>query len=87
MSEERAVTVRRLFAFAVDCFVVVVLWGGVICGAMMIVTGGKPPQPGSPWAGQAIGFLTIAVPFTLYLYFPGECKCHAARLSSLSAMA
>jgi uncharacterized RDD family membrane protein YckC len=67
MSEERAIAVRRLFAFAVDWFVVVVLWGGVICGAVMIATGGKPPRLGSPWAGQAIGFLTITVPFTLYL--------------------
>ena len=32
----------------------------------MIATGGKPPQPGSPWAGQAVSFLTMTVPFTLY---------------------
>jgi uncharacterized RDD family membrane protein YckC len=67
MREERAVAVRRLFAFAVDWFVVVVLWGGMICGAVMLATGGKPPRPGSPWAGQAIGFLSITMPFTLYL--------------------
>ena len=67
MSEERAIAVRRLFAFAVDWFVVVVLWGGGICGAVVIANGGKPPQLGSPWAGQAITFLTITVPFTLYL--------------------
>ena len=67
MSEERTVAVRRLFAFAVDWFVVVVLWGGGICGAVVIANGGKPPQLGSPWAGQAITFLTITVPFTLYL--------------------
>jgi uncharacterized RDD family membrane protein YckC len=69
MTEERAVAVRRLFAFAVDWFVVVVLWGGVVCGAVLIPTGGKPPQLGSPWAGQAINFLTMTVPFTLYLAF------------------
>ena len=66
MSEERAVGVRRLLAFAVDWFVLVP-WGGMIFGAVMIATGGQPPQPGSPWAGQAIGFLTITTPFTLYL--------------------
>jgi uncharacterized RDD family membrane protein YckC len=66
MSEERVVAVRRLFAFAADWFVVV-LWGGVICGAVMIANGGKPQQLGSPWAGQAISFLTITVSFTLYL--------------------
>jgi uncharacterized RDD family membrane protein YckC len=66
MGEERAVAVRRLFAFAVDWFVVVPSVV-VICGAVMIATGGKLPQPGSPWAGQAISFLTMTVPFTLYL--------------------
>jgi hypothetical protein len=69
MSKERAVAVRRLFAFAVDWFVVVVLWGGVLCCAVIIANGGKPPQLGSPWAGQAISFLTITLPFTLYLAF------------------
>ena len=54
-----------LFAFAADWFVVV-LWGGLICGAVMIANGGKPPQLGSPWAGQAMSFLTMTVPFTLY---------------------
>jgi uncharacterized RDD family membrane protein YckC len=67
MSEARAIAVRRLFAFGVDWFVVVVLWGGVICAAVMIATGGKPPDPRSPWVGQVMGFLTITVPFTLYL--------------------
>jgi uncharacterized RDD family membrane protein YckC len=66
MREERAVAVRRLLAFAVD-WLVVVLWGGVIFGAAMIATGGNPPQPESPWAGQATSFLTMTLPFTLYL--------------------
>src|SRR5262245_437333 len=65
MKEERAVAVRRLLAFALDWFVVAI-WGGAIFGAVMIATGGKPPQPGGPWAGQAMSFLTMTVPFTLY---------------------
>src|SRR5262249_51508180 len=65
MKEERAVALRRLLAFAVDWFVLV-LWGGVIFGAVMIATGGNPPQPESPWTGQAMSLLTMTVPFTLY---------------------
>ena len=56
MKEERAVAVRRLLAFAVDWFVLV-LWGGVIFGAVMIATGGSPSQPESPWTGQAMSLL------------------------------
>ena len=40
MKEERAVAVRRLLAFAVDWHVLV-LWGGVTCGSVMIATGGS----------------------------------------------
>ena len=65
MKEERGAALRRLLAFAVDWFVLV-LWGGVICGAVMIATGGNPPQPESPWTGQAMSLLTMTVPFTLY---------------------
>jgi uncharacterized RDD family membrane protein YckC len=65
MKEERAVAVRRLLAFAVD-WLVLVLWGGVIFGAIMIATGGNPPQPESPWTGQAMSLLMVTVPFTLY---------------------
>jgi len=65
MKEVRAAALRRLLAFAVDWFVLV-LWGGVIFGAVMIATGGNPPQPESPWTGQAMSLLTMTVPFTLY---------------------
>jgi uncharacterized RDD family membrane protein YckC len=65
MKEERAVAVRRLLAFAVD-WLVLVLWGGVIFGAVMIATGGKPPKLESPWTGQVMSFLIMTVPFTLY---------------------
>ena len=67
MTEERVIAVRRLLAFAVDWFVLVVLWGGLVFGAVMIATGGNPPQPASPWAAQGISFLTMTLPFTLYL--------------------
>ena len=77
MKEERAVAVRRLLAFAVD-WLVLVLWGGVIFGAVMIATGGNPPQLGSPWAGQALSLLTMTVPFTLYFAL---CESSAMRAS------
>ncbi|HKA08566.1 MAG TPA: RDD family protein [Gemmataceae bacterium] len=69
--------VRRLLAFAVDWFVVV-LWGGVIFGAVMIATGGNPPRPENPWAGQAVSFLAMTVPFILYF---AVCESSALRAS------
>src|SRR5262245_34833135 len=77
MKEERAVAVRRLLAFAMDWFVVV-LWGGVVFGAVMMVTGGKPLQLESPWTAQAISFLTMTVPFTVYFAL---CESSAMRAS------
>lgn len=77
MKEERAVAVRRLLAFVVDWFVIF-LWGGVIFGAMMIATGGRPPRPESPWAAQTMSFLTMTVPFTLYFAL---CESSAMRAS------
>jgi uncharacterized RDD family membrane protein YckC len=65
MKEERAIVVRRLLAFAVDWFVMV-LWGGVIFGAVMITTSGNLPQWENPWHAQGIGFLTMTIPVILY---------------------
>jgi uncharacterized RDD family membrane protein YckC len=78
MGGERAVAVRRLWAFAVD-WLVLVLWGGVVFGAVMIATGGNPPQPEGPWAGQAVSLLTMTVPFTLY-FARGESSAVQASL-------
>ena len=65
MKTERGIAVRRLSAFAVD-WLVVVLWGGMIFGVVMIATSGNPPPPKNPWMSQAIGFLTMTGPVTLY---------------------
>lgn len=32
----------------------------------MVATDGNPQQPASPWIAQAIGFVTVTLPFTLY---------------------
>jgi uncharacterized RDD family membrane protein YckC len=77
METERAIALRRLFAFAID-WLVVVLWGGVVFGAVMLATGGDPPRPANPWAAQAIGFLTMTAPVTLYFAL---CESSAMRAS------
>ncbi len=65
MKMERAIALRRVLAFAVD-WLVVVLWGGVLFGGVMILTSGNPPRPENPWKAQGIGLLTMTVPVTLY---------------------
>jgi uncharacterized RDD family membrane protein YckC len=65
MKKERGIAVRRLSAFAVD-WLVVVLWGGMIFGVVMIAASGNPPPPTNPWLAQAIGVLTMTGPVTLY---------------------
>lgn len=61
----RASVYRRLLAFAVD-WGVFALWAGVIFAIVMLATGGEPPQSESPWIAQAIGFVSVTLPFTLY---------------------
>ena len=77
MRRARAIAVRRLLAFAMD-WLVVVLWGGVLFGAVMIATKGNPPQPENPWQAQGIGFLTMTLPVTLYFAL---CESSAMRAS------
>lgn len=77
MHSARAIAVRRLAAFALD-WLVAVLWGGVVFAAVMIATGGNPPRPENPWRGQAIGFVFMTVPVTLYFAL---CESSAMRAS------
>jgi uncharacterized RDD family membrane protein YckC len=56
---------RRLLAFSVD-WLVIVVWGAVLFGVVMIATAGNVPRPDSPWHAQGIGFLTMTVPVVLY---------------------
>jgi uncharacterized RDD family membrane protein YckC len=65
MRRESGVAIRRLLAFAMD-WLVVVLWGGVLLGAVMVATGGNPPRPANPWKAQGIGLLMMTMPVTLY---------------------
>jgi hypothetical protein len=77
MTNKRTVAVRRSLAFALD-WLVVVLWGGMLFGGVMIATNGNPPRPENPWAAQAIGLLTMTVPVTLYFAL---CESSAWRAS------
>ena len=74
---QRAITVRRLVAFAMD-WLVVVLWAGVVFGTVMMATSGNPSRPDNPWTAQAIGFLSMTAPVTLYFAF---CESSAMRAS------
>jgi hypothetical protein len=77
MKSDGAGVVRRLSAFAVD-WLVVVLWGGVVFGAVMIATHGNPPRPDNPWMAQAIGIVSMTAPVTLYFAI---CESSAMRAS------
>jgi uncharacterized RDD family membrane protein YckC len=77
MKTEHAVAIRRLLAFAVD-WLAVVLWGGVLFGAVTMASSGNPPRPDNPWEAQAIGLLTMTIPVTLYFSL---CESSAWRAS------
>lgn len=61
----RSQSYRRLLAFAID-WGVFLLWGCLIFAVVMLATNGDPQAPASPWTAQAIGFVSVTVPFTLY---------------------
>ncbi|MBI1381654.1 MAG: hypothetical protein GC161_11280 [Planctomycetaceae bacterium] len=65
MNNERKIAIRRLLAFALDWFVIA-LWGGLLFGVVMLATGGGPAPPENPWTAQALGFLTMTLPVTVY---------------------
>ena len=66
---------RRVLAFSVD-WLVIVLWGGALFGAEMLVTGGAPIRPDNPWTAQLLGFVAMTLPVTLYFAF---CESSARR--------
>jgi len=66
MTTEQATALRRGLAFALD-WLVVVIWGGLLFGTVMIATNGNPPpRPANAWRAQGVGLLTMTLPVTLY---------------------
>jgi uncharacterized RDD family membrane protein YckC len=63
--EDWKVGLRRLVAFCVD-WLLIALWGSVLFGAVMALTGGRGTSVGDPWTSQAIGLVTMTIPVTLY---------------------
>lgn len=68
MKDNLAITSKRIMAFAVD-WLVVALWGGLLFGAVMLFSGGRPRQPGNPWIAEGLGFLLMTLPVTVYFAF------------------
>lgn len=77
MKRGPVVALGRLLAFAVD-WVLVILWGGLLFGAVMLASGGDPPRPENPWKAQGIGLVTMTVPVVLYFAL---CESSAMRAS------
>lgn len=83
-----AIAARRVSAFAVD-WLVVALWAGVLFGAVMIATAGRPGRPHDPWTAQAIGFFAMTLPVVLYFAYCESSATHATlgkRLLRLEAL-
>ena len=68
MTVFRSLPLLRLTAFALD-WLVLALWGGIAFGIVMFSTHGNPPGFSNPWQGQAVSFLVMTLPFTLYFAF------------------
>jgi len=54
-----------MIAFAADWFVIAA-WGGLLFGIVMLVSNGEPQGFSGPWMSQAVGFLSMTLPVTLY---------------------
>lgn len=68
MKDAKANVFLRLVAFAVD-WLILAVWGSIIFGIVTLVSGGYPQRPEGAWTAEAIGFLTMTLPFTLYFAF------------------
>jgi len=55
----------RIIAFALDWFVIAA-WGALLFGIVMLVSNGDPRGFSGPWMSQAVGFVSMTLPVTLY---------------------
>lgn len=65
MKDAEANILLRLKAFAID-WLILAMWGSIIFGIVRLVSSGHPQRPEGAWAAEAIGFITMTLPFTLY---------------------
>ena len=63
MRETVGIALRRLGAFAID-WMFIAMWGGMLFAAVVLVFGA--PEVRDPWGAEAIGFVSMTVPVTLY---------------------
>lgn len=61
---QRTFAIRRISAFGIDGLVIV-LWGGLLFGGVMLLSDGQPARPPHAWAAQALGLVTMTVPVAL----------------------
>ncbi len=76
MSEARSCAIRRLAAFGID-WLLILLWMGMLFGAVMLATDGNPQRLAGPWLAQAIGFGALGLPVILYFALLERSPWHA----------
>lgn len=62
---QKQIALRRFLAFGID-WLVIVIWGSILFGIVMLIFSGNPPKPSGPWKAQAIGFFTMTLPVLFY---------------------
>ena len=65
MRKSQGTGFRRLIAFALD-WLAMALWGGLLFGVILLLSRESPRAVSNPWTAQAIGFLSMTLPVTLY---------------------
>jgi len=59
-------------------WLVLAVWGGLLFAAVMLSTHGNPKPPPNPWAAQAVGLLSMWLPFVLYFSFMESSRLRAS---------
>ena len=76
MNEARSCGMLRLAAYAIDGLLIGI-WMCVLFGSVMFATGGNVEPSAGPWQGQAIGFVSMTIPVTLYFTLMERSAWHA----------
>jgi uncharacterized RDD family membrane protein YckC len=65
MTSSHKIAFLRYLAFGID-WLVIAVWAGVLYAIVMLSFSGQPPSPSGPWAGQALGFVSMTLPIIFY---------------------